>query len=255
MSSASNARSEPLDFGSVDTGSFREAVVEQARIVWRDRVRTEYQSTQIAARCLGEALAAGEPLEVQRQLLEFVEEELRHVEICGAMCRALGVDPPAPGNIAAPLAALDPVPVSERLLASVISLFLVSETFSLGYLRDLRARPSHPVVTAVFDAIFADEEEHESFAPEFVARLLTRETDARRREWRTFTARIVAGHVDRARTHLAAVAPERRSLELWPDSELCALGLHSPERLALVALRTHDEVLAPRLAALGLAAP
>ena len=129
-----------IDLSPIDVAALPQELVHQARIVWADRVRTEYQSIQTAARFLTEALAAGESIQVCRRIVEAIEEETRHTEICSAVCRALGGRVPSPKDVAAPLADLHAVPVDERVLASAISLFLVSETFSVGYLRDLGER-------------------------------------------------------------------------------------------------------------------
>jgi hypothetical protein len=226
--------------------------VRQARIVWADRVRTEYQSIQIAARFLTEALAAGEPLEVVRRVSETIDEEIRHAELCGRMCVALGGRAPAPREVAAPLEDLHAIPVDERVLASAISLFLVAETFSVGYLRDLEARADHPVTGAVLRAIVGDEEEHEAFGPELVARKLHDLPAAKRAAWRAFTGRVVRAHLDRARQTLQRIPEPDRTLDRWPEPERATLGLLGEARLALLCEQTYATRLAPTLEKLGL---
>jgi hypothetical protein len=242
-----------IDFGAFDAAAHSARRLEHARAVWRNRVRTEYQSAQVATRFLGEVLAAGDPFDVQRLLVEVIGEELDHAELCAAMCRALGADAPAPGDVAAPLHALDPVPLDERVIATAISMFLVNETFSVGYLEDLVARCDHPVVGPVLRAILGDEGEHGEFAETFLARHLANESAARMAEWRGFTTKLIRGHLDQTESVLAALAPEERDLARHPEPELAALGLASDARLALVGRRTFEEVLRPRVARLSLA--
>jgi hypothetical protein len=242
----------PIDFTALDVASLPPELVRQARVVWADRVRTEYQSIQIAARFLTEALAAGEPLEVQRRVVETIDEEVRHTELCSAMCRALGGPVPAPPEVAAPLADLRDVPLSERVLASSISLFLVAEAFSVGYLRDLEERASHPVTRAVLGAITGDEAGHEAFGIELCARKLRDLSEAQRAGWRAFTARLVKAHLDRAERALGPVPESERRLDLWPEHERATLGLLGEVRLALLCQRTYRETLRPALKELGL---
>lgn len=248
-----DAMDAKIDFSALDPAAMPPELTRQARVVWADRVRTEYQSIQIAARFLTEALAAGEPIEVQRRIVETIDEEVRHTELCGAMCRALGGPVPSPKEVAAPLADLRAVPIEERVLASSISLFLVTEAFSVGYLRDLEERASHPVTRAVLAAITGDEVGHESFGVELVARKLQGAAEAQRAAWRGFTARLVKAHLDRADAVLAKIPEGERRLDCWPETERATLGLLGEARLALLCQRTYRERLAPVLAELGLA--
>lgn len=242
-----------IDFAALDLATLPPALVEQARIVWADRVRTEYQSIQIAARFLTEALAAGEPLDTARRISETIEEEIRHTELCRRMCLALGGPVPEPRQVAAPLEDLHAVPLDERVLASAISLFLVAESFSVGYILDLEARATHPVTRAVLGAIAGDEAEHEAFGPELVARKLRDLPAAKRAAWRTFTTRVVRGHLDRAQRILQRVPEQDRTLDRWPEPERATLGLLGEVRLALVCEQTYARKLAPTLEKLGLA--
>ena len=242
----------PIDFTALDPAALPPALVEQARIVWADRVRTEYQSIQIAARFLTEALAAGEPLDVVRRVSETIDEEIRHADLCGRMCLALGAPAPAPRDVAAPLDDLGAVPLDERVLATAISLLLVSEAFSVGYLRDLEARADHPVTRAVLRSITGDEADHEAFGPELVARKLRDQPPAKRAAWRTFTARLVRAHLDRAQQVLDRIPPDDRHLDRWPEPERATLGLLGEVRLALLCQKTYETRLAPTLQQLGL---
>ncbi|EYF01947.1 ferritin-like domain-containing protein [Chondromyces apiculatus] len=241
-----------VDFSALDPASLPPVLVEHARLVWADRVRTEYQSIQVVGRFLIEALAAGEPLDVTQRVSETIEEEIRHAALCQQMCAALGGKVPTPKEVAAPLDDLHEVPVEERVLATAISLFLVAETFSVGYLEDLWARASHPVTKAVLEAIVGDEAEHEAFGPELVERKLREAPAAKRAGWKTFTQRLVRAHLDRAEKSLAQVPAEARVLARWPEEERAVLGLLGKERLALLCQRTYAERLEPTLVRLGL---
>lgn len=247
------AQHAPIDFSGLDASALPPKLVHEARVVWADRVRTEYQSIQIAARFLTETLAAGEPMDVQRRVLEAIDEEMRHTEICAAMCRALGGPVPSPKDVAMPLPDLQKVPLEERVLASAISLFLVNETFSVGYLRDLHERATHPVTRAALGAITDDETGHESFGVEICGRKLRDLPEPRRAAWRQFTHRLVRGHLDRAERAISAIPEADRHLDRFPETERATLGLLGEARLSLLCVRTYRERLAPALAELGLA--
>ena len=245
--------STPDSAPEIDIKSLSPELLKESRRLWASRIRSEYQSIQIANRLLSEALAAGESLATHRVVLEMVQDELRHAELCASMCRALGVEPPAPTELAAPLPDLGAVPIGERLLASAISLFLVNETFSVAYIRDLSERCSHPIVGPVLAEIGGDEDEHEAFGETFVARRLALEPHDRRESWKMFTAQRVAPHLEKAAAALARVPEDKRALEHHPEPELANLGLLGPARLALLTQQTHRRVLGPRLQRLGLA--
>ena len=244
---------DPIDFDGLDVSRFDDDLLEAARLVWADRVRTEYQSIQVVSRFLSEALAIGEPLEVTRAVAAMVEEEMRHTDLCSKMCIALGGSPPALIDVVAPAPDLDDVPPRERVTASAISMFLISETFSVGYIRDLAERCRHPVVRRVIAATLDDESDHEEFGWRYVARCLEGEPERRLAQWRDFTHRLVRKHLDPAEAVLEGVPEDKRTLGAWPEPERADLGLLGQERLALLCLRTWNEVLEPEVRELGLA--
>ncbi|MDI3282834.1 ferritin-like domain-containing protein [Polyangium sp. 15x6] len=252
MTTPPSTHDEPIDFTQLDPSALPAELVAHARLVWADRVRTEYRSIQIAARFLTEALAAGEPLDVVRRISETIDEERRHTELSRRMCEALGGPVPSPRDVAAPLEDLHAVPIEERVLATAISLFLVNETFSVGYIEDLLSRAEHPVTRAVLASIAGDEAEHEAFGPELVSRWLRDLPAGKRAAWRGFTSRLVRAHLDRAEQVLARTPPEKHDLVHWPEPDRAHLGLHGEVRLALLCKRTYEEKLAPTLAKLGL---
>jgi hypothetical protein len=248
----SKAPADIIDFSALDPSAMPAELVAHARLVWADRVRTEYRSAQIIARFLTEALARGLPADIVRHIHEAIDEELRHTELCRRMCAALGGPVPSAREVAAPLDDLHEVPLDERVLASAISLFLVNETFSVGYLQDLVSRAEHPVTRAVLCAIAGDEADHEAFGPELVSSLLRDVPATKRAAWRSFTSRLVRGHLDHAEGVLARISPEKRALDHWPEPDLAPLGLLGEVRLALLCKKTYEERLAPALAKLGL---
>lgn len=248
----SEAPSSRIDFSALDVESFDRQILNEARLVWADRVRTEYQSIQITARFLTEALAAAEPLDVIRAATEAVEEETRHTELCRSMCEALGGAPPALASVAQPIADLGSMTPRERVIASAVSLFLVAEAFSVGYILDLEARADHPVTKAVLQSIASDEEGHEAFGPALLERHLASVSSQERATWAVFAKRLVQPFLDRAEKCLAAIPEEQRTLDHWAEPDRAKLGVLGEVRIALLTQKTFRDTLQPAMVKLGL---
>jgi len=236
-----------LDLSSVDP-----RLLDEARDIWRGRLRSEYQSIQIFTRLLSETLAIGESLDVQRTICEMVEEEISHADLCGKVCAALGGPVPELKDVALPHPDLRDVPDGERALASAISMLLINETFSVDYITDLAARCDHPEIGAVLGSICGEEEGHRDFGVRLTGALLEREPASQRPHWRRFARRLVAQHLDRADTAIRAAGDACPTLEELVEPQLARLGLISSLRLALICRRTWNTSLKATLESLGL---
>jgi hypothetical protein len=225
----------PVDLSDLRPGDFAPALVDEARQVWAQRLRTEFRSVQIMARFLEEVAGAGDPLDVYAGAIDLVRDEVRHTELCMAVCQALGVEPRLPD----PVALRDPAPflaasMGERALHTALTMLAVSETLSVAFIRDLQTRCDHPPVRRVLDATLDDEASHESFGWAYVAKSLERFPRSTRPAFQELVHRTLAPHEAAARPILARLAPAHRTLDAWPDAERIQLGLFSPERQALV---------------------
>jgi hypothetical protein len=224
-----------------------------ARAVWRERAATEFRSIQIMSRFLGDVVAAADPLDVYAGALALVEDEIRHTELCAAVCEALGGAAVLPDPVAPPLPPeLLAAPAAERALATAISMLLVNETLSVGFISDLARRCRHPAIRSVLEATIEDEETHQDFGLSYVRASLARFPKSTLPDWRQIVAATLHPHRQHRDTIFARIPPERRTLDAWPEPELVDLGLLSAERQALVLDITIREVLAPRLCELGL---
>ncbi|HMI90091.1 MAG TPA: hypothetical protein VK509_01955, partial [Polyangiales bacterium] len=160
-----------IDFASLEPSRIPASRLQQARAAWQERVQSEYRSLQTMTRLLGDALAAGDPLDAYAGLVAMIGDELRHVTLCAAVVRALGAEPglPDPLEVHQPHAFLVMAP-AQRALALAISMLVVAETLSVGYLADLQARCRQPALAAVLRATLGDESEHDAFGVEYVRR-------------------------------------------------------------------------------------
>jgi hypothetical protein len=242
-----------IDFAALDPARFAPELVQRARATWQERVRTEYRSAQLLVRLLLDTLAAGDPFDAHAGVLSAVGDELRHVALCAGLVRALGAAPllPEPLELAQPAAFLAMLP-AQRALSIAISLLLVNETLSLGYIRDLHARCEQPAVSAVLAATLADESDHDAFGIAYVDRALAQQGSGALAAWRKVAADALRPQRALAEAALRELSPGQRSLEAWPDEPEVALGLFSRARQALVFEQTYEERLAPALRALRL---
>lgn len=244
--------------GRVDLSDLRldghpPARVELARRVWQSRVQTELRSVQIMTRFLSEVVGAGDPLEVYAAALDLVEDEVRHTELCALLCEALG----APVLLPDPVELRDPerflrAPMPERALTTAIQMLAVNETISVAFIEDLRDRCEDPAVSRVLEATVADEEGHEALGWSYVEKSLGRFPEETLAQWRHLVELTLKPHRATSDRILAEVPRDRQRLDAFPEPELAALGLFSPERQALVFRHCFEEHLRPRLARLSL---
>ena len=238
-----------IDWSGLNPADHDPELVELAQRVWLDRVRTEFRSVQIMTRFLSESVGAGDPIDIYAGAAEAVSDEIRHT----ALCRALGVEPRFPD----PVAHIMPsefmnASMGERALNTAISMLLVSETFSVGFITDLQQRCEHPVIRSVLDATLADEDDHADYGVSYVRASLKRFPASTRPQWRKLAQEVVQRYRSQADKVLVTVPDARRDLSLWPEPELVALGLHGSERQALVMEQTWRNTLAPQLTSLEL---
>jgi len=244
---------DEIDLSSLQALRGSGALLQQARRVWQERVQSEYRSAQMMQRLLGDALAAGVPFDAHASLVEMISDELRHVALCSAVVRALGAEPclPVPLDLPQPAAFLA-MPAEARALAIGIAQLLVNETLSVAFIADLHERCRHPAIAAVLAATLGDEAQHDAFGVSFVRRTLAERPEPERARWCKVAEDALRPQREAAQRMLRELSPAERDLQAWPDEQLVALGLFSPQRQALVFQRAYDERLAPRLASLGL---
>ena len=229
------------------------ALVAEARTVWHQRLVSEYRSVQIMTRFLTEVVNAGDPLDVYAGAVDLVQDEVRHTELCLAVCEALGASTALP----TPVALVDPepfvrAPYEERALHTAIAMLAINETLSTAFLEDLRARCDEPAIRRVLEATLADESEHHAFGWAYVEASLARFPPAMRSDWRHLVEAVLRPHRQFVESTLPTLPREARSLDAHPDEARVRLGLFSRARQALVLERALDALL-PRLRALELA--
>jgi hypothetical protein len=242
-----------IDFSSLSAGDFAPDLVDLARAVWQERVQTEFRSIQIMARFVTEVVAAGDPLEVYAGAVDLVADEVRHTALCAALCEALGASVELPDPVEQKVSeGFAQSPAGARSLNTAISMLLINETISVGFIRDLHARCEQPVVRALLAATVEDEEGHEKWGWAYVEKSLQRFPDSTLPDWRKLVTATISPHRESADRIIAEIPSDQRRLDAWPDTAEVALGLFTPQRQALVFEQTYQDRLVPGLSRLRL---
>jgi hypothetical protein len=244
------------DLSSLATITVRDELLARARGEWANRALTEFRSVQIMTRFLEELLGSGESLDVYAGALEMIQEELRHTELCAAVCEALGGTARYPN----PIALRDPAtfrdsPHRDRALITALTMLAVNETISVAYITDLAARCTQPAISAVLHEIVADESTHDAYGWCYIRRAIPKASRDVREAIPSILRATIRPHDAAADRALADVPSARQALEEWPDTEEIQLGLFSPARQALIYRKAREDVLIPALRRADLTLP
>ena len=244
---------KPIDFARLDPATIPEAYREAAIAAWQERFETEFRSIQIMTRFMTEVVGAGDPIDVYAMVVDLIEDEVRHMALCGETVRALGRNAVLPEPVDIPESeAFLALPMAHRAMATALSMLAVNETLSCGYIEDLAARCEHPVIGAVLRATIEDETEHQELGWAYIAQSMKRFSAEQMSDWRTIVQDALAPQRQMAEAVLAEIPEDKRHLEAWPDAELVEWGLFSPQRQALVFQQTWRRDLRPQLERLEL---
>ena len=242
-----------IRFQDFDTTRYPDTQLEHARGAWTERVQTEFRSIQIMSRFLNEIVRAGDPLDVYAAAVDFITDEIRHVALCASLVKTLGGEALMPSPVAEkPDMERLAMPAPAQALNTAISMLCINETLSVGFIADLHARCTDPVVHAVLDCTLADEDVHGDLGWTYVEKSLKRFNAESMPAWRKLVRLTLAPHEQRANDILSKMPLSQRTLSAWPEQELADLGLFSPQRQALVFEQTFSAEIEPRLRRLNL---
>lgn len=243
----------PIDFSTLDPGAIPALHLEAAQAAWQERFETEYRSIQIMTRFMTEVVGSGDPIDVYAMVADLIEDEIRHMALCGETVRALGRNAVLPQPVAIPESdTFLALPMAQRAMATALSMLAVNETLSCGFIEDLAARCHQPVIGAVLRATIEDETEHQELGWAYIEGAMKRFPIESMSRWRAIVQDALKPQRELAETVLAQIPEDRRTLEAWPEPELVEWGLFSPQRQALVFQQTWRRDLRPKLEALEL---
>jgi len=244
---------DTIPWGLLDPSTIALPLLIEMRTHWAYRVTTELRSVQVMTRFMGDVVAAGDPLEVYAGAADAIADELRHTALCVGVVERLGVvvELPEPLDERAPDEFLA-LPAAQRALATAVSMLAISETISFALIEDLRSRCTHPTLRAVLERTLADEDAHH-YGWAYVKASLARFDGSADDYAREVAAVTLEPHLAELRAFRAALPADQRVLSGWPEPERAHLGILGRERQALVKQHAIEQVLLPRLDALGIA--
>ena len=151
---------EPPPF---DRGDYAPRVVERAAASWRKLRDDERRSVVGAALVAADLARLGAPTEILGAAARLVEDEIRHVEVCGRVLEQLGA--PAPEG---PLPDLTDSPfgieaVEARCARVLLAGFAVGEPMSAACFAAARRRTREPLIQWTLTALLRDEARHGPF--------------------------------------------------------------------------------------------
>jgi hypothetical protein len=133
----------------------------RAHRLWVARMRDEQRAVAALSRLLDDMAGDGAPADVLAAGARVVDDEARHVEICGRLATALDGRVPALAGVELPPRSRAGAPV--RIAKAVVSLLCVGETLSMHMLRAARDEASDPIIATVLEHLLADESIHSRF--------------------------------------------------------------------------------------------
>jgi hypothetical protein len=215
-----------------------------ARATWRGRMVNEYASSRVFDGLAAQLRAAGLDASSVASCQAFAEEERTHGALCGAVVHALGGEAVAPDRLegAFPLHP-DAGPI-EGVLRNVVSVSCMSETVAVSLIGAERLLMPEGELRELLTRIWADEIGHARFGWLLVAKLLPTINADERARLGSYLA-VAFAHLER---HELAHLPA----EVRPPPEGAALGLCSGADARALFYATVEQVVVPRLDALGL---
>jgi hypothetical protein len=215
-----------------------------ARATWLGRMVNEYASSRVFDGLAVQAEVAGLGPATVAQCRAFADEERAHGALCGAVVHALGGEAIAPDRREQPFPLHPDARLLEGVLRNVLSISCLSETVAVSLIGAERLAMPAGELRSLLTRIWADEIGHARFGWVFVAEHLPAMSDDERRRLGVYLAVAFAHLVRHELAHLPQGAR--------PPPEGAALGLCNGQDARSLFYATVEEVIVPRLEALGL---
>jgi hypothetical protein len=217
-----------------------------ARATWLGRMVNEYASSRVFDGLAAQLQAAGFDAARVAQCRAFADEERRHGILCGAVVQALGGSALAEDRPHEPFPLHADVQPVEGVLRNVLSVSCLSETVAVSLIGAERLAMPSGELRNLLTRIWADEIGHARFGWLLVREHLLAMAAVQRRRLTRYMV-VAFEHLERHElTHLP--------LDSRPPPEGAALGLCNGVSARRLFYATVEEVIVPRLEALGLAA-
>jgi hypothetical protein len=211
---------------------------------WRGRMRNEHGSARVFEALAAQLAAAG--IEGQQECLRFADEERTHGVLCGAVVEALGGEASFEEPALVPVPWHEGVTAREGVVRNVLAVGCLSETVAVALIGAERLAMPEGELRELLSDILADEVGHARFGWRLVTNEAARWDDAARARMDSYLAVAFAHLEEHELAHLAAGS--------HPPPEAAALGLCDGGDARELFFATVEQVIIPRLAALGLGA-
>lgn len=221
-------------------------LVPHALATWRGRMVNEYGSSRVFAELSAQMRRASLPSETIQACLTFAEEERTHGALCGAVVEALGGAAIAEALPEADLPLHDDVAPLEGVLRNVLSIACLSESVAVALIGAERLRMPEGELRELLTRIYADEIGHARFGWQMLGQLAPTLDEAARERLGDYLEVAFAHLESHELRHLPVVDGLPEGAE--------TLGLCNGDEARELFYATVEEVIVPRLEALGLPA-
>lgn len=147
-----------------DPRAYDPRAIDQARILWKARMTSEYRSSAVFSALAGQLIEANAPMDATAVVLRLAQDEVRHADLCGETLAALGAEPVAPAPIdLQPLARHRGTTPEERVLRNVIYGSCLSELVNTSRFVDALDTMTDPFMRDITRVLMSDEVVHAQF--------------------------------------------------------------------------------------------
>lgn len=157
-------RWEPIEWERFELGELPAEVVAASVEAWRARLLDEYRSATLFSQFQSLTLWANVPNDLLGCCSRVVQDELRHVQLCGDLIHALGA---APTTQAPPEVFVAPwdarVPMDRQVLEFALQFFCLGEQLSARMIEATHQTTGHPMAREVLRRLGSDERFHAEF--------------------------------------------------------------------------------------------
>lgn len=159
-----DGRWKPIEWERFELGEVPPDVLEGTIAAWQARLLDEYRSATVFSQFQSVLLWAGMPNDVLGCASRVVQDELRHVQLCGDLIHALGGAPSATGVPEAFVVPWNPaLPLERQVLEFALQYFCLGEQVSSRLIDATWKQTGHPFAREVLRRLSSDERFHAEF--------------------------------------------------------------------------------------------
>jgi hypothetical protein len=217
-----------------------------ARATWLGRMVNEFMSAEVFEALARQMADAGFEDADVKECRRFADEERSHGVLCGAVVEALGGRAYAVAPERRPLPEHGRVSRREAVLQNLLSVSCLSETVAVSLIAAERIEMPEGPLRDLLTRIWSDEIGHARFGWRILAAVVPSLDDAGRARLGAYLA-VALAHLEE---HELAHLPEASC----PPPGGAALGLCNGRDARVLFYETVDQVIVPRLEALGIEA-